>query len=473
MKKEIMKREKKKVLLKSILIFVVLVFVLLFCYSVYAYCFCHGRVFEGKVYQVSGESVDFLYDLTYENEKGGIVYEHEIFDKVFEIIDNAENFIIIDMFLFGASEKKVYRNLAEELTNHLIDKKRDNPDIEIYFITDYFNVIKKYDKGDLKKLNEKGIEIVYSSPPYGKMYFGEKSFLNYFFKLFKKKLNHKKFIVADNTGEIVSLVTSANPHDDSSANSNTGIYIEEKIWKDIYEFERKDNLIPEIDFVEDFIEAGKNFNKEKVKDDFYELDNLDSENVFVQFLGDGGLMESVVREIDETEKGESIEIIIFYLSDKKVIRSLISASERGVDIKIVLDINVESFGKKKEGVPNQPVAEKLIKDSEGRIKIKWYKTHGEQFHVKMVVIKKKNGKVIVFLGSSNLTNNQVINYNFQADVMVVGFLNSFFVLDADDFFKRIWNNENGIYSGDYEEFKDNFFKKNLKYEAGQIIKRVF
>ena len=121
-----------------------------------------GRTFEGEVLQVSEDSIDFLYDLTYVNEQGEIVYEQEIFDKVFEIIDNAEDFIIIDMFLFGTSKNPVYRNLTQELTDHLMNKKKTNPDIIIYFITDYFNVIWDYKGEHLEELNKTGVNVIFS-----------------------------------------------------------------------------------------------------------------------------------------------------------------------------------------------------------------------------------------------------------------------------------------------------------------------
>ena len=93
-----------------------------------------GRIFEGEVRQVSEDSVEFLYDLTYEDGNGSVIYEHQIFDRVFEMIDGAEEFVIVDMFLFGASDEEVYRNLAEELTTRLLLKKSVNPDVKIFLL---------------------------------------------------------------------------------------------------------------------------------------------------------------------------------------------------------------------------------------------------------------------------------------------------------------------------------------------------
>jgi len=46
--------------------------------------------------------------------------------------------------------------------------------------------------------------------------------LNYL-ALLNSKANHRKVILADRGDEVVALVTSANPHDGSSAHGNVGI----------------------------------------------------------------------------------------------------------------------------------------------------------------------------------------------------------------------------------------------------------
>jgi len=433
----------------KIVVIVVSVFLILIAISL---LLSRGRVFKGEVRQVSEDSVQFLYDLTYEDENESVVYEHQIFDKVFEMIDNAETFVVVDMFLFGTTNKKVYRNLTQELTDHLLAKKEVNPDMRMYFITDYYNVI-SYGDGHLRQLDEAGIEVIFSSSD-GKRTFGERDFMNSVFKKFLAKLNHRKTVIADSGDKIVSLITSGNPHDASSPNSNVGFYFEEEIWRDIYGLEKKEFLIEdsELDLFLGSFEEKK------------------GGEVFVQYLADGGLMHSLKEEIDKTVEGDSIDILVFYLSDRKIIDSLLRASGRGVDVKLILDVNIQSFGDEKFGVPNNPVAEKLIKKSDGKIEVRWYLSHGEQFHTKMAIIGKEN-EIVVLLGSSNFANNNRIIYNLQSDVMVVAPLNSSVSEDVYDYFNRLWLNENGTYTTDYEEFKDDSFFKKLIYEAKQTFAR--
>ena len=53
-----------------------------------------------RVHLERGAQVEFLADLTYQTDSGAVV-EQEIFDRVFEAIDAADRFVVIDMFLFN------------------------------------------------------------------------------------------------------------------------------------------------------------------------------------------------------------------------------------------------------------------------------------------------------------------------------------------------------------------------------------
>jgi len=122
-----------------------------------------GTSFEGEVYYVDEGSVEFLYDLTYLDGAGEKVHEQVIFDRIFDLIDSAEKFILIDMFLFGADEN-AYRNLSEELASHLIEKKNSNPEIKINLISDEYNTVYgSYIPPFFKDLEENGIGVVYTN----------------------------------------------------------------------------------------------------------------------------------------------------------------------------------------------------------------------------------------------------------------------------------------------------------------------
>ena len=121
------------------------------------------------------------------------------------------------------------------------------------------------------------------------------------------------------------------------------------------------------------------------------------------------------------------------------------------------------FGQDSEGVPNRPVMSELNEDSEGKIKIRWYNTHGEEFHSKTVIITKENGVVVVFLGSANLTRRNIGDYNLEADVKLVATQDSEVIQEIDDYYQRIWENQGGKYTLDYEVLEDNSRYRYAKY----------
>src|SRR6185369_17305668 len=85
--------------------------------------------------------------------------------------------------------------------------------------------------------------------------------------------------------------------------------------------------------------------------------------------------------------GDAIDVAMFYLSERDVVRALISAAKRGVSVRVILDPNKDAFGRTKNGIPNRSVATELAAASDGAIKVRWFRTHGEQFHSKLVAMR--------------------------------------------------------------------------------------
>ena len=70
------------------------------------------------------EDITFLRDLTYQ-KNGETVRDQQIFKEVNKLIQDADEFIVMDMFLFNDEyERKVkYPTISSNLTKALIEKK--------------------------------------------------------------------------------------------------------------------------------------------------------------------------------------------------------------------------------------------------------------------------------------------------------------------------------------------------------------
>jgi len=84
-----------------------------------------------------------LTDTTLHYQDGSEVLEQEIFDEALRLIAQAEHFILVDMFLYNSSrpEGVPFRPLARQLTQALIARKQDRPELQIIVISDPLNTL--------------------------------------------------------------------------------------------------------------------------------------------------------------------------------------------------------------------------------------------------------------------------------------------------------------------------------------------
>ncbi|MEA3422849.1 MAG: phospholipase D family protein [Bacillota bacterium] len=422
---------------------------------------------------VYAEEVHFVYDLTYrKNDKQ--IMEQAIFDRIWQIIDEAEEFLVIDMFLLNDDYNRAFSfpSLSNEFSEKLVEKKNNNPEMPIYVIVDEINTFYGvYESRIIQILKEAGIPVVttnldklrnsnilYSSiydivfkwfKTSGKGWIRNPftSKLPYvtvraYLKLMNFKANHRKTVISEK--EV--MVGSANPHDASFNNSNIAFAIKGAIVDELLESELAVMAFSGYD-VELPLKKNQGIVDYKVK-----------------LITEGKICENLKSAIDKTKKGDCIRIAMFYLSEHSIINALIKASKRDVDIKMILDVNQTAFGIEKIGVPNKPAASELIRKSKGNVNIKWYETNGEQFHTKLIMINyEENEKVLLIGGSANLTRRNIRDFNLETDVCIEASIESRLANDTDTYFNRIWNNEEGNYTVDYSVFQEDALWKKIVY----------
>ena len=440
--------------------------------------------FRGEERNVYVENIEFLYDLTYKNLNGEIISEQTIFDEIFSLIEEAKAYILIDAFLFNSYTRepdKIYRHLTPELTERLVKKKEVNPDIQIDFITDPINTV--YGGAintEIEALKGVGVNVIVtdlkalpdSNPIYSAFWrtfiqwFGNsgsygliphpftggepKVTLRSYLDMINFKANHRKVFMADQEENAAVIMTSGNPHDGSSAHSNVALKITGKICQDVYAAEV---AVAKLSGRE--LQGPPQGIDEKIR--------LEAGHAKIVFLTENQIKKELLARVSETTANDEIHMAVFYLADRQIIKELVNASRRGVNIKVILDPNKDAFGFEKIGIPNRPVAEELIKSSSGKIKVRWYDTHGEQFHSKLAIIK-KGGEASLLLGSANFTRRNLNNYNLEANISVTAEEDALFIEAAADYFDKIWDNREGkSYTVNYEAYKDESTLKKIVY----------
>jgi phosphatidylserine/phosphatidylglycerophosphate/cardiolipin synthase-like enzyme len=430
-----------------------------------------GLNFTGKLRHAE---VAFIADQSYLDAQGQPQQEQHIFSKMLSMIEQAQSLIVMDMFLFNAevgASTQQHQALSEQLTNALIAKRRQLPNIEIKVITDPVNsVYGAYQPEHHRRLRQAGIEVIEtnltplraSNPLWSGVWYiccqslnntpeagwlpnplgEEKITLRSYAQLLNFKANHRKTLLVDSAEGWQSLVTSMNVHDGSSRHANVALWVKGHTAIDVLKTEQvvgqfSSGSIPMV-VVGEF-EAAQSQPQ-------------------VQVLTEKAIYNNVLEAIQSSQKaGIEIDLAMFYLSERKIIKELIAAHQRGVKVRVLLDPNKDAFGRTKNGIPNRPVAAEL---HQAGIDVRWCNTQGEQCHSKML-IKRDLYRTQLILGSANFTARNLKNYNLETNLHVIGGREHTVFKDANQYFNSAWSNLNGRQiSVEYAHYAD---ESKLKY----------
>jgi phosphatidylserine/phosphatidylglycerophosphate/cardiolipin synthase-like enzyme len=416
----------------------------------------------------------FLADYTWVDSQGGRRTEQQIFDRVLGLISQAEQLVVLDMFLFNdfagdpdadGSDPNM-RPLSDELAAVLIKRKARLPGLRVVLITDPINhLYGGLRSARLEQLSQAGVEVVMtdlnrlrdSNPLWSGFWrlccqwLGNASnggwlpnpvghdqvTLRTWLKLLNFKANHRKVLVADTPQGLVGLVTSGNPHDASSAHGNVALEFMGPGVADLLATEQA---------VLDFSSSVA-----PLKAD-HGLSTSDSDDARIQVLTEGAIRDQVIDALNQSVSGDQVDLAMFYLSHRGIIEALIEAHQRGAWLRVLLDPNEDAFGKKKNGIPNRQVAAEL---HAAGIPIRWCDTHGEQCHSKMLLIQRQKRGTELLLGSANFTRRNLDDLNLETNVLLSGDPQMSAFTDAQIYFDRYWNNPPGqSFSQPYAYYAD-------------------
>lgn len=431
-------------------------------------------VYGGDPMAVAGTDIRFLVDLTYRDADDRPVYEQQIFDEVVNLIREARELLVLDLFLLNehlGPDGIAHRPLSSEIVAVLMAARRREPAMPIVLVTDPINDIYDGDPStQLAALREAGVQVVVtdlerlrdSNPLYSSAWrilfqwwgnsahggwlpnplevAGRKVNLRTYLRLANFKANHRKVVLAGARDRWITVVTSANPHDASSAHSNValrvvGAALARQVYAAEMEVVRLSGGSPPFDVLPDLgaPETGGDHR--------------------VAYLTESAIRDRILELIAATESGDEIDLALFYLSHRGIMAALAEAAGRGVWIRAVLDPNRDAFGHEKPGIPNRQTAEVLSRIGGGGIALRWYATHGEQFHSKLMVVRRPRS-VDAILGSANFTRRNLDDYNLEASLWVEAPRGTNLDRELKLYMDRIWTNDGGVYTLPYAAFRD-------------------
>ncbi len=424
-----------------------------------------------------GHDLALFADLTWVDDQEVRHSEQTIFDEVLRLIGQAQRLVVIDMFLFndfgGSGDGHQHRPLSSELADAVIARKQQVPELQAIVITDPVNTVYGgVRSAHLERLAAAGVTVVTTrlarlrapNPTWEGLWqlccrwLGNnadsgwlanplgpgKVTLRSWLALLNLKANHRKTLIVDHGDSWTGLVTSANPHDASSAHGNVALRFSGEAALDLLRSEAS-----AIAFSGGGAESLTNgLAAPGTPEDRSDADNTGAR---VQVLTEAAIRDALVASVDAAAPDERLDVAVFYLSHRGIVSALLRAHGRGVAVRVLLDPNEDAFGRKKNGVPNRQVGLEL--DRAG-IPVRWCDTHGEQCHGKFL-LRSGGTQAELILGSANFTRRNLDNYNLETNLRVVAPTGSTVITEAQTLFERQWRNEPGRhYSIAFAHYRD-------------------
>ncbi len=445
-----------------------------------------GTHVTGDMIPVADDSLELLADITASNHYGELMSQQAIHAATLDLVLHAQQFLVLDYFLFNAQGgpagplryERGMHPVALELTEALRSLRQREPAIPILVIVDPINDYYRGTAPDfLAALEQIGIDVVVtrldalrdSNPVYSTTWrllagwwlspgingrwsnpldaAGPDLTLGALLRIPQFKANHRKVaITGDGGGSLRGMVSSANPHDASSAHSNVALRFAGEALRPLL---RSELAVARLSGWHD-----------ATFQPFLTVSTAPAAAApttgsRVGIATEGAILEQLLLRFAATGDGDSIDIAMFYLADRPVIDALLAAAARGVSIRVLLDPNKDAFGFEKSGIPNRQVASELIAASDGAIRLRWYRTHGEQFHAKLTAVR-SGERLWLTLGSANFTRRNLSDYNLEANVIVDTPAASQLAADVMTWFEMLWANRPGgtEYSADADVYAE-------------------
>jgi len=433
-------------------------------------------------------------------------------DKAIDMIKNAKRQIVASVFLFDTmyAKDEPQRDIVKELTDAVVAQKRAYPEMNVTLVLDPIN--RSYGRRiapAVKTLRASGVDVFISDLLTTKsahrlpinegvkeiargvntLTFGIPGTIASFlfsptvpvdnplnekgisaemiWNALSLKANHRKLLVTDVDGSYEALVSSANPHNASIPSTNFAISVQGEMAKYIYMNIREDVLhsikVKKTLWGSRSTRAYRgNYPSQTLPALDIDLEATSPSNtrsIEVIYLSESRIRDEIITMLNGLAPDDIVRIQMFYLSDIAIVDLIASASHKLIHpVQIILDPNKDAFNYIKDGTPNRQVAAYLMEKRRhqgAKLVIRWYETHGEQNHAKiMSITNEKTNKYELLTGSANWTGKNLRDINMEANLKIIGSkkLNGKFNRRFDLF----WHNTDGMlytiaYEGKYQK----------------------
>lgn len=443
-----------------------------------------GTVVTGAMQPLDPDALRLFVDTTAADLHGNPLIDRSIHARMLEHVRNARDFLVLDYFRFndqaGPTGQLHYQDglqpVSHQLREALLALRARQPALPILVLLDPGN---DYYRGtipdDFAALAHAGIDIIVtdldplrdSNPLYGSLWrlafkwwlapdaqggwgnpldaAGPSLPLAALLRIPQAKAAHRRVLLTgDGNGSLVGLVGSTDPHDASSSDSGTALELAGEALRPLLDSELA-------------IARQSGWDDRPFDAVLAALPSPPppSGDAQASIVTEGAIGTVLLAALADTTAGDQLDIAQLHLSERRLVEALLDASRRGVAIRIILDPASTATGFGHAGVPNRQVASELVFGSDGAIKVRWYRTHGERFRAGLVAIRRPAG-LWLSIGSASLTRRSLDNYNLEANAVVTTPRGSALDAALAEWFDALWYNRPGRieYTADSDLYAD-------------------
>ncbi|HYK26273.1 MAG TPA: phospholipase D-like domain-containing protein [Steroidobacteraceae bacterium] len=444
-------------------------------------------------YAADPTSVRFIADVTAADGYGRPVVSHAAFDAMLQAVRAARELILIDAVRFASDPPPAgtplerSRPIAAELRDELIARKRVQPGLRALVIVDPVAVgYGSRPSADLEELKDAGIDVVVANlDPLRDSNYLYSSLWRLTMRWWaggtsevgrdaatsdataalaeaNLKADRRNLLIADDgRGGLTGIVSATELSAAGAGDSNVAIQLAGPV---LVRLLKSEIAIARFSGWTGVLGAPAESDASATAPTVSPID--------VRILTEGAIRDALIDRINAAQAGDAIDVAAFNLSARAIIESLINASHRGAAVRLILDPGEDAFGRSGAGIPNRSVAGELLAASDGAIRVRWYRTHGERFHTGLVLIRGSQ-RCWLAVGSASLTRRSLEDYDLVANAALNLPSDGALAQQAAEYFETLWSNRAALgieYTADVGVYADasqlNYWRDRLMEATG-------
>ncbi len=442
-----------------------------------------GVSVSSRAYLVAASNVRLLSDIT-GHRQGKPVRRYEVFAAMAALIAGAQRFVVLNFFLFHEYQPAGsvgLRDLTNEFTQVVLAKRRAEPTVPIMLIVDPISTVYGgVTNPQVEQLRQAGVIVVETklsklrdgNPAYGVLW---RTALRWFAdltsggklvhpfapdqkvswrswsSLLNFKANQRHVVVADRGNDVVSLVASTDPNTANALDTGLALEFVNGPWRE---------LLASTQAVATFSGFPVAFNTRGLG----MTPTTATSTVTLQLVSEGKIAGAINEQLKAAQAGDAVDVVSRALADRRVIRGLKEAAERGSTVRVILDPNRDARWKFLDGIPNLPVASELMLQAGKNVFVRWHVGQHDGAAPTFLLIRRQDGSASLLAGSAPLTKRALRDINLEADLLVTGSLTAEPLRQAAALFDQFWANAGGErFTAEYATYRDDALGKGVRY----------